>query len=1007
MDRKASVVVGLLGRRVIAAAGVALCLALPASAAAQAGAQIAGVVRDTTGGVLPGVTVEAASPALIERVRSVVTDDVGQYRLLDLRPGTYTVTFTLPGFATVRREGVELTTNFTATVNADLQVGDVAETITVSGQTPVVDVQNVTQQRTLTRDVLEAVPTGKYYQNYAVLTPGIIVRANVTNSNQDVGGSLGNVSAQMAIHGSRTRDQQILLDGMNVTSAHVNSVSSFNPQDGNVEEFTILAGSNPAEAETGGVRINLVPRDGSNQLRGAFFVNGMNRSLQADNMDDDLRTRGLRAPNKVKLQYDIATTLGGPIAPDKVWFFGAYRYFKNDRDVGGVFYNSDPKARVFVPDQSKPGVQDTSTWDGNGRVTWQVSPRNKVNGFFDYNYQCDCHRYISAAVAPEASMYLQFRNKIAQTSWSSPLSNRTLVEAGVSLLWWADTRELQPEATEISITEQSNNLTFRSPTGATNHSNWPGHTLNYRVSLSQVTGSHTFKVGFSSLTHDLKQEAKGPIGDVTYRTLNGVPNLVTYYATPYQWSGANDPNIGLFAQDQWTLNRLTLNYGLRFDWLRSSYDGQDLPATRWMAARSFQGADVSNWKDLNPRISASYDLFGDGKTAVKGSINRYVTQQGLLDHILPVEAVNASNNVSARAWNDLNGDFVVQGDPFSSVANGELGPQTNLNFGRTVRTFFSDPELDNGWHKRPYNWEASFGVQHELVPRVSLTAMYFRRWFGNFIVTQNSAVTAADYDSYCITVPNDARLPSAGSQVCGNYDIKPTALGRIRTFRTSANNFGDQEETWQGVDLLLNARLLNGAFLQGGVSTGRTVADDCAIRKNHPNVTTTNGYTLAEGLYSGNTWSGAPPTDFCRIETPWLTTFRLVGAYPMPYGIQLSGSLQNNYGAPLYANYVATNAVIAPRLGRNLAGAPSATFNIVEPGSLYYDRLTQVDVRVSKEFPIGGTARLKAMLDLYNALNGNTVIASNMTYAGTGAAWNTPQVILVGRIIKFGGQISF
>src|SRR5262245_27184040 len=306
------------GRGMVVLGTLALTLIYPVVARAQS-AQITGVVRDATGGVMPGVTVEAASPALIEKVKSTVTDDAGQYRILDLRPGTYTVTFTLVGFGTVKREGIELTTNFTATVNGELKVGSVAETITVSGQSPVVDVQNVVQQSTLTRDVIEAVPTGKYYQNYAVLTPNITVRANVTNSNQDVGGSLGNVSAQMAVNASRTRDQQILLDGMNVTSAHVNSVSSFNPQDGNVEEFTILAGSNPAEAETGGVRINLVPREGGNTVKGSFFTNGMNRKFQSDNMDDELAAAGLKAPNKVKLQYDIAATLGGPIKRDKIW----------------------------------------------------------------------------------------------------------------------------------------------------------------------------------------------------------------------------------------------------------------------------------------------------------------------------------------------------------------------------------------------------------------------------------------------------------------------------------------------------------------------------------------------------------------------------------------------------------------------------------------------------------------------------------------------------------------
>jgi hypothetical protein len=288
--------------------------------------------------------------------------------------------------------------------------------------------------------------------------------------------------------------------------------------------------------------------------------------------------------------------------------------------------------------------------------------------------------------------------------------------------------------------------------------------------------------------------------------------------------------------------------------------------------------------------------------------------------------------------------------------------------------------------------------------------MYFRRSFGNFTVTENRAVTAADFDEYCITAPRDARLPGGGGyDVCGLYDVKPSAFGRVNTFRTSANRFGEQKETWNGVDFLINARMPNGSFLQGGVATGKATADDCAVRENFPQVTTSNGYTLSEGLYSGNTASGTAATQFCHIEMPWLTTFRLVGGHPLPWGVQLSGTMQNNYGAPLYVNYVATNAEIAPRLGRNLsAGATSSvTVNVVEPGALLYDRLTQVDLRVAKEFRFGGT-RVKGMLDLYNALNGNTVIASNMAYVNAANnAWNRPQVILVGRIIKFGAQINF
>jgi hypothetical protein len=691
-------------------------MVLPRAAEAQTGAaQMSGVVRDTTGGILPGVTVEASSPALIEKVRSVITDDAGQYRILDLRPGVYTVTFTLPGFSVVRRDGIELTTNFTATVNADLRVGDVSETITVSASSPVVDVQNVVQQRTLTRDVLDAIPTGKYYQNYAVLTPGIIFKPNVTNSNADVGGMLGNVSAQTLVHGSYGSDQQILLDGMNVTTIHSNSVSTFNPTDGSLEEVNFMIGANPAEAEVGGVRINLVPKEGGNVFKGTANYQYTSPKLQTDNVDDELTRAGLVAPNKLVRQWDVGATLGGPVKRDRVWFFGGYRYFPNDRTVGGIFYAKDPKAFIYQPDTSRPGIQDSIMWDANSRVTIQAAPKHKIAAFFDYNYSCDCHRYIAATRAPEASLYLEFRNRIAQFSWSSPTTNRLLLEAGASVFWWDDTRPGQPEAAEIPIVEQSRNLLYRSRSES--NSNSPGYNRTYRASVSYIAGPHSLKAGTTVQSQHILTDILPVIGDVQYRVLNGIPNQVTYSASPYTSIDHYGPNIGIFAQDQWIVGRLTVNPGLRVDWLRTSYPAISLPATRWMVARSFEGAEVSDWKDVSPRLSTSYDVFGDGKTAIKVSLNRYVVQSGR-ETISSVNPVLASNNTTTRTWNDGNGDRVVQGDPLNPEPNGELGPQANRNFGRTVLTFHGDPTSDFGFQIRPYNWEVSTGVHDVLPPLV-------------------------------------------------------------------------------------------------------------------------------------------------------------------------------------------------------------------------------------------------------------------------------------------------
>ena len=299
-------------------------LLLPAAVMAQSVATgtISGVVRDASGGLLPGVTVEAASPALIEKVRTAVTDGQGVYRIIDLRPGTYSVTFALTGFSSVRREGVELTTGFTATVNADLAVGDVQETITVSGAAPLVDTQNVSQQSVFSREVTENIPLGSNIRNYATLLPGAVLTGGVT---QDVGGGKSEFSQAFIIHGGRSSDFQQLREGMffGTLVAAGNVMSSLNPA--TVDEVVMTTSSATAELASGGVLINVVPRDGGNTFKGTLNASGTARRLQSDNLDDKLRARGVVSSPFLRKRYDVGGGFGGPVSQDKLWFFLSLR----------------------------------------------------------------------------------------------------------------------------------------------------------------------------------------------------------------------------------------------------------------------------------------------------------------------------------------------------------------------------------------------------------------------------------------------------------------------------------------------------------------------------------------------------------------------------------------------------------------------------------------------------------------------------------------------------------
>ena len=218
----------------------AFCFMMTLPSMSHAQASIAGQVRDSSGAVLPGVTVEAASPALIEKTRSVTTDAAGQFRIVDLRPGTYGVTFTLAGFTTVKREGIELAGSFSAPLDVELKVGSVTETMTVSGESPLVDVQNVIQQRVLDHEVIDAIPTGKYHYNLAVLTPGVVLDAANGRLSQDVGGSVGDIQNRVSIHGGRPTDMRVTMDGLAMSSGDgAGEVSGLVPNMASTQEVAL------------------------------------------------------------------------------------------------------------------------------------------------------------------------------------------------------------------------------------------------------------------------------------------------------------------------------------------------------------------------------------------------------------------------------------------------------------------------------------------------------------------------------------------------------------------------------------------------------------------------------------------------------------------------------------------------------------------------------------------------------------------------------------------------
>jgi hypothetical protein len=984
-------------------AGVALIAALmPAQAFAQA--SITGVVRDTSGAVLPGVTVEAASPALIEKVRSSVTNDTGQFRIENLRPGTYSVTFTLGGFSSVKRDGVELQGSFSATINADLRVGEISETVTVTGESPIVDVQNTTQQRVLSHEIIDAIPTGRSDKNLATLIPGVSIAGGIS---QDVGGTQDQVSSQLTVHGSRGTDQRLTQNGVSlgITANGANTLIVATNLSA-YQEVTIDTGAVSAELATGGVRVNYIPKDGGNRLSGTMVFGFGNGGMQSSNFSDELRAAGLSTPNALKRSYDYNPGIGGPILRDRLWFHAAYKKQSTEVYPAGMFANlnaNNPNAWTYAPDASSRPFNAVDGSDLHLRLTWQVLPKLKF-GFSDQESgYCACTDGINATTSPEAALHRSTqKQRNLMGDWTAPLTNNLLIDGAFINRHQDQVRTVPPgndNPAMISVQDQAlGNLVYRTVSLGTGNpqlrDSWFS-TMFVRSSLSYVTGGHIVKAGFTfgngNEIHILGNQLPGAI-PYAYRFNNGVPNQITLYGYPMRTTYRTNSDSGIYVQDKWTTGRMTLSGGLRFDHFANSAPESVAGPTVLLPTRNlvFPATDGVSFKDLTPKFGAVYDLTGNGTTAVKVSLNKYVQGLSSGDAIFGsvLMPINRVGNATTRSWADADRDYVPDCDLALPGANGECGAMANQNFGRATGGNVYDPDILEGWGVRGYNWEFSAGVQHEVLPRVSLDVSYFRRWYGNFFVIDNRAVSPSDVTGFGVTAPNtDSRLPSAGDTITGFFDLNPNRVGQVDNYVTRASNYGDQSEMWSGVDINLSARARGGLLLQGGTSTGRTSTDSCAIREKLPETAMLN--------------------PFCDASTSWLTQVKFVASYSVPrIDVRLSGTLQNLPGPALSATYVASNALVAPSLGRPLAGgAANATVNLIAPGSVNFDRYTQVDLRIGKSIPLG-TYRASVNLDMFNALNANSVLALNNAFGGA-TPWLTPQSIMQGRLLKISGQFDF
>ena len=954
--------------------------------AARAQGSIAGTIKDPSGAVLPGVTVEASSDALIEKVRTAVTDTAGNYRIVDLPPGNYVVTFTLTGFKTIRREGILIQGTFAAPVSEQLQVGTLEETITVSG-TPTVDVSNNTAQFVVDRDILDQIPTPiRNTPARALLLPGTTVTPFV----------LGQYS--MSVHGSSTADMVIAIDGLRVNNlCGSGQYSGFYMNDAAIEEVTFTSGAESAEMQSGGLRINSTPKDGGNRFSGTFFAYGAGSGLQADNRTDAMKSGPAAIPQPgIAYLWQINPSIGGPIKKDKLWFYFTYKYEDN---------------KTYVPsstfaDGSRAFRQAQGNYSAVTRLTFQASQRDKIRFYLDRQFNGEDYNGFNTlpTTTPEASTDAYGIGWVPQIKWTQTTTNKLLLDAGLS--YYTQYYEQQCRDTvgprDLPVLEQTTNR-LSGACGSTipPYTSW---TKSYSggASASYITGSHALKTGVTMQwgTNSRTFDSNAQINTlVTNAGLLGLPPTAsmpvrcTSLPCPLAVLVENTPataeqkvksDLGFFVQDAWTMNRLTLNLGARFDHFNAEVPAQSSAAPIWPNITNLPGAtapaprdfaaipNVPNWNDWSIRLAGAYDVFGTGKTAIKANASKYIAAAaaGYAANFNPMTYCGSCAGAT-RAWFDFDGNKSIL-DAAGNIQYNEVFGGT-ANFGQITNVV--DPDL-----KRGYNWEYSTSVQHQLMERVSVTAGFYRRNFYNLDVTDNLNLHVTDWTPFGITTPSDPRLPAAGEPIT-MYTLNPTAVGvatqNLRTF-SDVNT-----SVYNGFEISANMRREK-LLLFGGITTDRKATTSCDERDN-PN-----------GLR------------FCDATPPFRTTYKLNAAYQLPYEFQLSGSFIATPGPSVAANYSVTAAIAGrPIIGSTSSGT-SISVNLIEPNTVFLDYKKQLDMRLGRNFRFG-TRRAQVFADIFNVLNAGTVLRVSETFGSNPATnqWMTPTAIMDGRYVRFGVQMSF
>jgi hypothetical protein len=928
---------------------------VPVRAQVATTGKITGVVNDVSGAAVPGATVTAKSPALMTP-RTTQTQTDGSYLFDLLPPGTYEISVAVTGFKTFVQPGIVITSGFTATVNAKLEVGQIQQTVTVSGAGPVVDIKSTESSTTFDLQLLQNIPSGRDPWSTVSQAPG------VTSSTFDVGGNQSYQQSSLQIHGSTPGEQVYSFNGLDLNWPGASGgYTQFYIDHDQLQEFQVVTDSANASVGIGGIYMNMVTKSGSNQVHGLAAIYYNTAALQAASKLPTFNNQPIDAGSPMVMNRDTTVNAGGPLIRDRWWLFGAYRRYDLRQDI------------LAVRKQNGQPINDINHQTNTAlRSDYQLNSKNRFGFVWLYNAQNRFFRRdTSFSFVSDQASWLQIEPAyILEGLWTSQITNNFLLDFRFGYNHILFPLGYQPTVGASDFNRQD--VTLSTEAGAAPYAFLnPAQVTKFAVSASWYKGSlggtHNFKFGYE-VGNNRNGYFYDVINGINAVYNNGAPFYVTAYNTPDRvWSIFHDTNV--FAQDSWTIKqRLTLNLGLRFDHFRTFYPAQDSPDAFFpqifTGTRSFsQGPDLANWNNFSPRVGMALDITGHGTSVLRASYGRFQ----LIEGTELAEALNPNGLAgSGYLWSDTNNDGIPQTSEW-------FDPQNLIfSFGGVFTRV--DPNI-----KRPYSDEVSVGYEQQIWGDLRVGATYYYRTKKNLIGQRNMAILPGDYTAVTTLNGQPITNPITGGSMT-LFNVDPAKVGASDLLITNIPELDDN--AYHGVEFTAIKRfahkwqLLAGFTVQrqkgvyGRGGNDRALSDDF----NDPNldINRRDNYLNFDSTY----------------------VFKLDGTYNMPWGFISSVNFQHYTGYPLQPVQV-------------FSGLNQGTETVIlQPaGVLRLPGINLLNIRIAREFTVvEGKLRIEPLVDLFNLTNAQTV---NSQVATFGPNYLRPVDVINPFMAKFGLRVTF